>query len=598
VLRAVLGLSVVLSTMPGTWAAEAVPVTQVDVEVRGLEDPLLENVRRFLSIAELARPGVLGRLGEAARGEDADDTISVAELRRRHRRAPDQIREALMPFGFYRPVIDSELTRTDDGYRAIYRVDSGEPARIRTLDLRVVGEGQDYPVIQQALAEAQLAEGDRLIHRRYEQAKSALFDAAYGAGFLEASWQSSEIRVAPDRLSAEVDLVLDTGPRFYFGEVEIRQQVFRPEFVARFVEIEPGEPYDVDRLLALQQSLAETNYFSRVEIQAEPAAAGPDQRVPVQVITEPAPSQRYTVGVGYGTDTGPRLKLGVLLRRINARGHRFRSDLQLSAIEQAIGVRYEIPIREVATDSVAFDATARKEEIGDAETEQFSLGASHLVSWEGFRRRLYVEAHRENFQFGNGPQQEVDLVYPGVTLTRERADDFQYPTRGYSIQADLRAGIEDLLSDVSFTRLDLTTRWVRGVARDTRVLLRAAGGVLWTDEFDRLPPSQRFFTGGDRSVRGYVFRDIGPRNTDGDVIGGERMLVGSVELEHIFYGNYGAALFVDAGDAFDDSPDFKVGAGLGFRWRSPIGVLRLDVAHPFDDPHDDVRLHVTIGADL
>src|SRR5690606_5627833 len=211
-------------------------------------------------------------------------------------------------------------------------------------------------------------------------------------------------------------------------------------------------------------------------------------------------------------------------------------------------------------------------------------------SWFGFRRRLYLQAERENFDFGGEPSRTTDLVYPGVTLTRERADDLQYPRRGYRLSADLRTGVEWLLSDVSFSRLSLSAGWTRAVAARTRLLLRAEAGALWTDDFDDLPPSQRFFAGGDRSIRGYLYREVGPENADGDVIGGERLIAGSVELEHLFYGNYGAAVFVDAGDAFVDSPDVQVGAGVGFRWRSPVGMVRFDVAHPFDDPDDDYRI--------
>ena len=99
-------------------------------------------------------------------------------------------------------------------------------------------------------------------------------------------------------------------------------------------------------------------------------------------------------------------------------------------------------------------------------------------------------------------------------------------------------------------------------------------------------------------MRGYGYRDLGPRNVIGDVVGAERLLVGSIELERLFFGNYGAAVFVDAGDAFDSTPALNVGAGIGLRWRSPIGVVRVDVAHPFDDPDNDFRVHLTIGADL
>lgn len=588
------GLLLVTAAAMGTEGEAPV----VEVEITGIEDPLLTNVQRFLSITALEREGAVSRLLGGDDDDAEDKEVTVSQIRRRHRAAPEEIRDALMPYGYYRPRIDTALERSDQGYEARYRIDPGDPARLRHVNVDVTGEGEDFPAIEQVLTDVDLEPGQRLVHGRYEDAKQRLYQAAYDSGFLDASWRASEIRVGPDRLEADIDLVLDSGPRFYFGETTVDQNILHPRLVSGLVNIESGAPYDVNQLLDLQRTLSETGYFSRVEVRAPREAAGEARRVPVDVLTEPAKPQRYSLGLGFGTDTGPRVKLSALLRRVNARGHRLRADLQLSTIEQAIGARYEIPIRDYATDSLSFSATGSQEEIGDADTEQLSVGVSQVVSWLGFRRRLYLQAEREQFEFGDGPATETDLVYPGIALTRERADDLQYPRRGYSLRADLRTGIESLLSEVSFSRLELFTRWARGIAPRTRVLLRAEAGALWTDGFDSLPPSQRFFAGGDRSIRGYAFQDVGPRNDGGEVIGGERLVSGGIELEHLFYGNYGGAVFVDAGDAFDGSPDLKVGAGAGFRWRSPIGMVRLDVAHPFDDPDDDYRIHLTIGADL
>jgi translocation and assembly module TamA len=124
----------------------------------------------------------------------------------------------------------------------------------------------------------------------------------------------------PTGTQADINLVLETGPRFYFGDVTIEAERLHPEFAARFVEIEPGAPYDVRQLLDLQLVMNDAEYFSYVEIRADPDLADDRHRIPVTVLTEPARPQRYTVGAGYATDTGPRFNLGVLLRRVNAHG--------------------------------------------------------------------------------------------------------------------------------------------------------------------------------------------------------------------------------------------------------------------------------------
>lgn len=572
---------------------DADAAVEVRVELLGIDEPLESNVRLFLDIAEL-ETGWTERFF-AGRGDD--ESVKIADIHRRHRAAPEQIRQALMPFGYYRPAIDGTLEAEGSSYTARYRVEPGEPTLLGEVNVQVTGDGHDGPALQEALAGVELVPGERLVHARYAAAKTALFDAAYDNGYLDAAWRESAIRVSADRSRADIDLVLETGPRFFFGPTRIDQTILSDKLINGLVDIEEGAPYDVATLLDLQRALSETDYFRHIEIDAPRAAADAQQRVPVTIKADAADSQRYSMGLGYGTDTGPRAKLGVLFRRLNQHGHRMRADVQVSSIEQAAGLRYEIPIRNYAEDVLAFWATARHEEIGDADTDRISLGASQIVDWLGFRRRLYVQADREQFSFGDGPTEETDLVYPGITLNREVADDIQYPRRGYSLRADLHAGFEDVLSDVSFSRFELAANAAWGFLPRTRLLLRAEAGILWTDAFSRLPPSQRFFAGGDRSIRGYPYREVGPEDAAGNVIGGERLLAGSIELERLLYGNFGAALFVDAGDAFDAEPDIKVGAGAGMRWRSPIGMVRFDVAHPFDSD-DDYRIHLTLGADL
>jgi translocation and assembly module TamA len=132
-----------------------------------------------------------------------------------------------------------------------------------------------------------------------------------------------------------------------------------------------------------------------------------------------------------------------------------------------------------------------------------------------------------------------------------------------------------------------------------RIIGRGQLGYTNVDDFSRLPASERFFAGGDQSVRGYDYQKLAPVDSSGEVVGGQYLAVGSIELDYLFVGNFGAAVFVDAGNADDTFlPQAKLGAGIGFRWRSPVGMLRVDLAHPFDDPDNNYRLHISIGPDL
>jgi translocation and assembly module TamA len=163
----------------------------------------------------------------------------------------------------------------------------------------------------------------------------------------------------------------------------------------------------------------------------------------------------------------------------------------------------------------------------------------------------------------------------------------------------LRFGFEQLLSDTTFAQIRAEGKWLRKVGDKGRVIVRSALGAMIVDNFDALPPELRFFAGGDRSIRGFDYQQIGETNASGGVIGGEYLIAGSGEYEHFFLQNWGAAVFVDGGDAFKSSFDLNVGAGIGLRWKSPIGMVRVDVARPVvSDLGDDWRIHLIIGPDL
>ena len=258
-----------------------------------------------------------------------------------------------------------------------------------------------------------------------------------------------------------------------------------------------------------------------------------------------------------------------------------------------------MPTRNFTTDYVSYRASLGQQEIGDFDSEEASLGASWNDVWRGLQRRIYLDVVRENFAVADSPTRSERALYPGMSLTASKADDPLFTRRGYSWTADLRAGSGSLFGSTGFARLLVAGDYIRPLSARGRLLLHAELGGMQVGEFERLVPSQRFFAGGDRSVRGYEFQSLGPRNEFGASIGGRYLAVATVELDYLFVGNYGAAIFYDAGNAANET-SFRLsrGVGIGFRWRSPVGMLRIDIAKPLDDPETNFRLHLTIGASL
>ena len=193
--------------------------------------------------------------------------------------------------------------------------------------------------------------------------------------------------------------------------------------------------------------------------------------------------------------------------------------------------------------------------------------------------------------------QYATLLYPALRAEYIDADDRLYPRRALGGTVLLRGGIEGVGSDATFAQVHATARWIRGRAPSDRLQVRGELGHTFTNALVDMPLSLRFFAGGDRSVRGYGWREIGPRVGD-YATGAKNVVTASVEYEHYFTKEWGGAVFVDTGDAFDNTPNLHYGVGVGVRWRSPVGPVRVDVARGMTGPDAGFTLHFNIGADL
>lgn len=578
------------------YPAVASTEPELEISITGIDGALLDNAYAHLSLSRYVQSAAGFSLPLLDK-QDVPAWPGIAQIRVLHRRATQELRAALEPYGYYAPSIESSLEQQGDTWLAGYRVDPGQPVILESIDISITGEGSEDAELAAVRNSSRLQRGERLQHPDYDDTRSALIRAAIDAGFLDAAYTRSELRVNPAAHRADVVLQLDTGERYYFGRIDIEQDILDPDFVARYVPIEAGTPFDTSKLLDLQLALGDSGFFEQVELDVQREQAE-EQQVPVIVRTTPAPRTRYTVGAGFGTDTGPRVLLGAEFLRINRRGHGLTSNLRVSPVSQMAVVRYKIPIRNLVTDRLVFGGEVENAEVADSgDTRRYQLDVSQNVSRGGFERRIYLNYQRESFDLGNDDD-SVDFLIPGVTISRLKSDNVLFSRRGYSWTADLR-GAPGLISATRFARIAAGVRGVYPVGDKGRLLGRGQLGAMTVDDFSLLPTTERFFTGGDQSVRGYDYQELAPVDSSGEVVGGRYLAVAGIELDYLFVGNFGAAVFVDAGNADDTfPPQLKVGAGIGFRWRSPVGMLRIDIAHPFDDPHNDYRLHISIGPDL
>jgi translocation and assembly module TamA len=557
---------------------------KVEVEIEGLEDDLRDAALANLQLRDY---------------EERDD-VTASQVRRLFDQAEQEIRTALEPFGYYQVDVDGDLNRTEEGdFRASFTVDLNEPVIVREVHLQVQGSAPELDTVQTAIKSFQPRVGERLDHAVYESSKGAISSALESVGYLQSKLVTSRVEVTRSANSAEIFLEWQPGERLRFGEVRFGDApYFSDEFLRRYIPWRGETFYAPEHVLELQQRLVDAGYFSAVSVQPNVEDAR-DGYVPVDVLLLLAKQDLYTAELYVSTDSGPGGRLGFERRYLNRSGHKLSADLEYSQRLQEISTLYQIPRPGVRNRVYTIGAGYRDEETETSTSRTARVAANQVTErWRGFTRTLGLQFLKGDFEVAD-QQGSSTLVYAEGLLTRRKADDLLFARRGYSLLYGLRVAPENSLSDTSFVQARAEAKWIRGVGDDGRFITRAALGGMWVDDFNLLPPELRFFAGGDRSVRGFDYQAIGETNDAGGVVGGEYLATFSVEYEHYFLENWGAAIFTDAGDAFSDEFNTNVGAGIGLRWRSPVGLVRLDIAKPVvSDLEDEWRIHFVIGPDL
>ncbi|HEY0180894.1 MAG TPA: autotransporter assembly complex family protein [Dokdonella sp.] len=544
--------------------------------------------------------------------------VTAAQAARLYERAADEAAGALEPYGYYSAKVTGELRENAGNYVAVLHVAAGEPVRVRVLDIRLDRDADGQKDVQKALAAFAPAKGQPLDHAAYEKSKATIQAALFASGYLDAQLVTHRVEVERSANSAEIHLGWQVGTRFRLGPTTFEGGQFSDEFLQRYIPWKEGDFYTQEQVLALQQRLVDADYFAIAQVQPDTEHAHGDV-VPIKVVLAPAKRTIYTGGVFYGTDTGPGVRGGIERRWVNRNGHKLKFETLIAERLKTLSALYTIPLGGPNNHSLNFGATYRDENTDTSTSRTFGLAATDSSVWRGWTRTLGLKFLTGDFEVAN-LQNSSTLLYPEVSLSRKQADDPMFVRRGYSLTLAARAGEEGLGSDTSFAQVTADAKWIRGLGDNARFIARGSFGTTQVDDFDKLPPELRFFAGGDRSIRGYGFQTIGPplpeslvpvaqarcaAHPDDDckafVVGGKNLLVASAEYEYYFKPNWGIATFVDTGDAFTSFSSYrqKIGAGFGVRWRSPVGMVRVDLGFPVnDDQNHGVELHVVIGPDL
>ena len=555
---------------------------QAGITINGVDDKARQNILAYLQL------------------DDEPCDAPLWRVRRLFKEAENEIREALEVVGYYHARIEKELVPGGACWQARFDITPGRPVLLRTVDIEIDSGSEQDEKLLEVVQQCALRSGDILQHANYDRCRRNIHRMAKSRGYFDARFIERRIDVYPAEFAADISLHFQTGRRYVFGETTFDQSIMHPDLVRRVVIASPGQPYDADITRRMQRDLIASAYFDQVELTNHPRGE-PHYDVPIHIKLTPGKKFQYSAGIGYATDVGPKLRFGVLNRRINNKGHQLEFETNLSQVISDIGATYRIPLSK-PEDWFTIDTFYKVEDNDSFQSDLFSAGVQRIQKREnGWLRTLFLNLRLEEYETGTFDDGRSKLLTPGVSYSFVTEDYPPRPLEGHRSTVMTQGAVDGLVTDTSFLQLYGNTKWVFGMWSGGRLLTRAEAGATLIDHLDSLPASVRYFAGGDTSVRGYAYKSLGPTDPLGAVVGGENLLVGSIEFDQQIATDWSLAVFVDSGNAYDAIADFDpaTGVGVGIRWFSPLGPIRFDVAVPLEsDAPDEYRIHITLGPDL
>lgn len=554
----------------------------VRLQVEGLSGDLRKNVRaRLLTISS--------------------HEISADESSRT--RVKKAIAEGLRSLGYYQPMIDFEFRPARSFLcrpMLIAKVTAGEAIKIANTTIILRGNARYDKDYQQLIHDSKSVIGAVLNHGKYDIFKERFNRLALHKGYFDGDFRKSELAVSVDHHQAFWNIDYDSGQRYRFGKVDFQGSQISEAYLQALVPFKKGENYNSQELTELNRRLAATGWFKSVVVAPEFEKSHTNKILALTADVSPSAKNSIETGLGYATDIGPRMKATWKRPWVNTRGQSLSTSINLSAPEKHLDISYKIPLKtNLIEESYTLQGEVKRSNFSDIRSSSTSTLAisRHWNNSKGWQKVLHF---RWSFTQEDVTKSTM-LIYPGVSISRTRSRGGLMPTSGNSQRYSL--DVSDTLwgSDIAFATVKAQNVWIHTLADKHRFIARTTLGWIETKDFTNVPFDLRFFAGGDRSIRGYKYQSISPRNSEGKLMGASKQATGSLEYQYNIYNKWWGALFVDAGEAVNDikHSNFKNGVGFGVRWQSPIGPIKLDIARPIgDEKEHGVQFYIGLGPEL
>lgn len=548
-----------------------------------------------------------------------------------------EVRNIMAIYGYYTP----NITVSIKNKQTYVNIKANKPVVIEQININLIDSNQYHDGAVKAKSELTSIINDYKsnIHKplnqlEYQDFKDKLIQSAHNNGYLDAELVVHKIQINKTVLTANINIELRLNNLYYLNiiNVESLQQIdptketnkLNTNFLYKFLPYDYNKlsetqviiinaPYISNEILEFKNSLS--RYYSDIKLNTKIDKT--NHKVNITLKIKPIKNYRYSVGLGYSTDEGARAFGGLQIRNITYQSHKLDLQAKLAQYREVAEANYILPGLNPATDiaTVGYQFRSdKKRNNNNLEKERHQVISQYqksLLNGNMFLTGGLSYRYEEYRDIENQKSRKSELFVPYFIYDHVLSDNRINTYKGLHINALLEGANDAVLSDSSFLRLHTKFKGIYPLVvpeyiDGLRIIVRSQFGQVWHKEQHKIPPTLRFYAGGTETVRGYRYESLGPREINAKrkpiIVGGDRLISFSGELEKTIYKNWSAAAFYDIGNAYDTWSNWRQniqrGIGAGVRWRSPLGPVRFDIAQAIDKNDKPWRIDFNIGPDL
>lgn len=499
----------------------------------------------------------------------------------------EQVREAIMPYGFFNAKANTHLTKVKNKWMVKIQVDLGSLSHIRHLSIEIIGPGKNDLILHKVLDKLPLKKGKACESENYNKTKSEIETWAQMHGYIKFNYEENMMFIPKEKTSCEIHIIFNTGPRYYVGPIHLNQSFLTDEIIYKYLTFKQGDVYNPEKLIHAYNRLASSDYYENVVIEPVLESTSKNNQIPINILLKPRKLIGVSVGGGYGTDTGLEGSLGIDWRRVNRFGHKLSTLFQISETLDRAQLMYLIPGKNPLTDIYTFSNTYQfiTIPIGRSQSSKTTIAAtSEIWTW---MTTPSINLLNENYRFKrDNRRSHTLLLYPQLNISKKVVNDRLNPSEGYRISLDIFGSRKGYLSKISMLQSSLQFAFIKS-HYPFRIISKNKIGTTSVDSLNRMPPSLQFIEGGVESIRGYSY---------GSINGGRHVWVSSIDLQCAVYKDWYLGTLFDIGNVFDNFKNkLKTSTGLTVTTLTPIGPVTVGIAKSFQRKAPELRFFFTIG---